>query len=96
MPELQWVYTYRHHYDYVESLGGVSWSDAPLPPWLHLCTPQTRSRIGGGYAERCRCGAARQDPECRWAGRNQRRRARRGERRSPGAAPAHARRRGGM
>jgi hypothetical protein len=41
----------------IENLNGVSWSDAPLPPMIHRCTPQTQGWIEFDYVGRCACGA---------------------------------------
>lgn len=58
----------------ITHVGGVSWGDAPIPPWAHLCQPQTRGPVRDGFIERCACGAARFDGYGVWIERNQRRR----------------------
>jgi hypothetical protein len=73
----RWVRTYSSGGDYIESLGGVLWSDAGLPLRWHWCVPQTRGRIGLTYSERCRCGAIRLRPTGLWLDKNQTRRHRR-------------------
>lgn len=72
-----WVRSYEKGSDYVESLGGVIWAEAPLPHWLHRCRVQTRGWIGLAYTERCPCGAMRTSPRSPWVSKNERRRARR-------------------
>jgi hypothetical protein len=72
----EWVRTFQNGPEYVESLGGVMWSNAPLPlPW-HRCRPQTRAWLGLDYVERCPCGAARMSPDGPWLERNQTRKSR--------------------
>jgi hypothetical protein len=57
---------------YVEHLHGVDWDDAPQPPRRHACWPQSRAVLGGGMrAERCACGAYR-DELGPWIDRNTR------------------------
>jgi hypothetical protein len=77
---LTWVRTYEHNGDYIESIDGTDWADAPLPyPW-HKCTPQTRGWFGLSYTERCACGATRLDGRYgHWMEKNQTRKARRKE-----------------
>jgi hypothetical protein len=69
MPEPGWVRTRTSDGGYVESLGGVLWADAPLPPRWHRCTTQTRGWIGLNWIERCACGATKLDG--RWIGKNE-------------------------
>jgi hypothetical protein len=69
-----WVRTFENGLDYLESLDGVLWADAPLPyPWHH-CQPQTRGLIGLNYTERCACGAIRMSARGPWVEKNQTRR----------------------
>jgi hypothetical protein len=78
---LTWVRSYENSGDYLESVDGIAWHDAPLPLSLHPCMPQTRGRIGGHYVERCACGALRDSPRGRWSEVNRTRRDRRRARR---------------
>lgn len=41
------------------SLNGVPWHEAPLPPRIHKCFVQTRGWIGFDEVHRCACGAIR-------------------------------------
>ncbi len=69
---LNWVRTFEGEYfDYIESIDGIDWADAPLPPRLHECKPQTRGWIGLFYAERCACGAVRLGTHRPWMEKNQ-------------------------
>ena len=56
-----WVRVWSGGPEYLEHLNGVDWINAPLPPPVHLCQPQTRARFGsaGELVERCACGAMR-------------------------------------
>jgi len=73
-----WIRTYEHGADWIESLDGIDWADAPLPyPW-HKCTPQTHGWFGLNYTQRCACGATRFNGS-RWMEKNQTRKARRKE-----------------
>jgi hypothetical protein len=76
-----WVRTYEHDADYIEAIDGISWSDAPLPPRLHLCFPQTRGWFSLNYTERCACGAIRLSAHGPWMEKNQTRRGRTRQRR---------------
>jgi hypothetical protein len=73
---INWVRTYEHGADYIESIDGTDWAHVPLPPRLHWCFPQTRGRFGLDYVERCACGAARLTPGGRWLEKNQTRKGR--------------------
>jgi hypothetical protein len=75
----EWIRSYENGIDYVESIGGVMWGEAPLPRWLHRCRPQTRGMMGADYVERCNCGAHGDGKT--WAGKNETRRGRRRARR---------------
>jgi len=78
---MEWVRTYEHDGNYVESVDGIAWADAPLPyPWHH-CRPQTRGWMGRGYVERCACGATRLSSRGPWIEKNQTRRHRKRARR---------------
>lgn len=77
----EWVRTYEHGPEWVESLGGVTWGTGKLPGWLHRCKAQTRGWMGSGYVERCNCGAIRLATDDPWMQRNQTRIARRRKRR---------------
>jgi len=74
----QWVRSHERGPDYVESLGGTPWHEAPLPRWWHRCAPRTRAQFAGSgnYVERCACGAARLGGDRPWLERNETRRAR--------------------
>jgi len=75
----EWVRTSEHGLDYIESLGGIDWADAPLPGWWHRCRVQTRGCIGGDFVARCACG--RTADSAGWLGsKNETRRARRRDR----------------
>jgi hypothetical protein len=80
----EWVRTYENGADYIESLDGVDWNDAPLPRRWHDCTAQTRGWMSLNYVERCACGAIRDSTREPWMEKNQTRhgraRARRDER----------------
>ena len=81
-PGLEWVRTYEHDCDYIESVGGIAWQDAPLPYRWHRCRPQTRGWFGLNYTERCACGATRLDGRYgNWMEKNQTRRHRARDRR---------------
>lgn len=67
----RWVRTYENGADYVESIDGIPWTDAPLPPARHACRPQTRGWFTLSYAERCACGAARSSVHGPWIEKNQ-------------------------
>lgn len=41
------------------SIGGVPWNEAPLPPRMHKCWAQTTGWIGFEQVQRCACGALR-------------------------------------
>lgn len=72
--------------NYIESLGGVDWNEAPLPyPW-HRCAAQTRGWIGLSYTERCACGAIRMRNSGPWLERNQTRHHRQRDKRIKQAA----------
>jgi hypothetical protein len=80
--ETGWVRTFEDGADYIESLDGVCWADAPLPyPW-HRCEPQTRGWLGLNCSERCACGATRLDGRGPWMEKNQTRRDRARRRRN--------------
>jgi hypothetical protein len=81
---LSWVRSYEAGGDYIESVDGIPWHDAPLPLRWHPCMPQTRGRMNGHYVERCPCGAIRDDPRGPWSERNRTRRDRRRARRAAG------------
>ena len=72
-----WIRTYENGADFIESIDGIDWADAPLPyPW-HKCWPQTRGWFGLNYTERCACGATRLDGRHgHWMEKNQTRSAR--------------------
>jgi hypothetical protein len=72
-----WIRTYENDGDYIESLGDVSWGDAPLPYLWHHCKPQTRGWFGLNYTERCACGATRLSARGAWLNKNETRRGRR-------------------
>jgi hypothetical protein len=76
-----WVRTYESGADYMESIGGVLWADASLPPRWHRCEPQTRRWMSLSYTERCACGAIRDRARGPWLDRNQTRKSRAKERR---------------
>lgn len=70
-----WMLAYwqwPHGMGYLEHLGGIGWSDAPVPHRWHRCRPQTRGWMQC-FVERCACGATRLD-QSHWMQRNQRRR----------------------
>jgi hypothetical protein len=75
--EVSWVRTFEQGTDYIESVGGIDWAEAPLPPRLHWCFPQTRGYFGLHYTERCACGAIRLRRRGPWIEKNQTRRCRR-------------------
>lgn len=70
-PQSSWVRTHEDGAEYMESLGGVIWHDAPLPRSWHRCRPQTRGQMGYGYTERCACGAVRKSRNGPWLERNE-------------------------
>jgi hypothetical protein len=80
--EQQWVRTYQDGYDFIESIGGVGWSDAGLPRRWHRCRPQTRGSVRHRYTERCACGGMRLAPNGPWLNHNETRRGRKRERRN--------------
>jgi hypothetical protein len=67
----RWVRTYENGADYIESIDGIPWADAPLPPARHACQPQTRGWFTLSYVERCACGAARSSVHGPWIEKNQ-------------------------
>jgi hypothetical protein len=71
MTAATWIRSYQENLDYIESLSGIMWNDAPLPPRWHRCGAQTRGWISLNYIERCPCGATRLAPGGRWTERNQ-------------------------
>lgn len=80
--EAGWIRTYEHDLDYIESINGVSWADAPLPhPW-HRCKTQTRGWFGLNYTERCACGATRYAARGPWMEKNETRHHRARDRRN--------------
>jgi hypothetical protein len=79
--ELRWARTYENGASYVESVGGVDWASAGIPPRWHFCWTQTRAQLGDNYTERCPCGGWRDSRRGRWARRNETRTARRRDRR---------------
>jgi hypothetical protein len=82
MTAAKWVRTYEHGPDYSESIDGIEWPDAPLPPRWHHCRAQTRGWFASyGYIERCPCGAARLSVHGPWMEKNQTRRQRAQKRR---------------
>lgn len=52
-----------------QHLDGVAWWEAPIPPLLHRCRPQSRGLVGTTRVFRCRCGAISPDAR-RWGERN--------------------------
>jgi hypothetical protein len=72
----EWVRSYEHGTDCLESLDGIAWPDAPLPPSRHGCKAQTRGWFGMNYVERCACGAVRLSASHPWMERNATRRSR--------------------
>lgn len=75
--DVQWVRRdFGNGLDYLESIDDVLWADAPLPPRLHRCRPQTRGWVGLDYVERCACGAARMSSRAPWVNKNETRQAR--------------------
>jgi hypothetical protein len=65
-----WIKSFEHGNEWAENLNGVDWYEAKSPRWWqrpwHKHAPQTRGRVGGGYIERCVCGAARPDSDGSW------------------------------
>ena len=55
------------------SLDGIAWHDAPIPPHLHRCHPQTTGWIGFDQIQRCPCGAIRNTRFRGWLEKNTRR-----------------------
>lgn len=56
-----------------EHVDGIPWHDAPVPPRLHRCKPQTKGWVNFfTQVDRCACGAIRMDGG-RWMERNARR-----------------------
>lgn len=78
---LEWVRTYEKDLDYVESIGGVMWGNAGMPPRWHICHAQTRAWLHGHYVERCNCGGYRGSPRGLWIRRNETRKDRRRDKR---------------
>jgi hypothetical protein len=79
---VRWVRTYERGPDYSESIDGIEWPDAPLPPRWHRCQAQTRGWFTSyGYTERCACGAIRGSIHDPWGEKNQTRRQRAQQRR---------------
>jgi hypothetical protein len=72
-----WVCTFENDGDYMESIEGILWADAPLPRKRHHCTPQTRGWFGVSYVERCACGAIRGSRYVDWEEKNRARKDRR-------------------
>jgi hypothetical protein len=57
--------------EYLESVDGVLWSDAPLPPKRHTCWAQTRGFMYMKFVHRCPCGGFSLDEDI-WLDRNKR------------------------
>lgn len=52
-----WVRTHEHGPNFIESLNGLDWYEAPLPPRWHRCKAQTRGYMTLNAIARCACGA---------------------------------------
>jgi len=61
------------HGEFLESLNGIDWAEAPKPFRWHRCRVQTRGRFDGELVERCPCGAVQLDGDGVWFERNRRR-----------------------
>lgn len=57
------------------SVGGVSWADAPIPSRFHRCYAHTTGWAGFDQVQRCACGAIRNTRFRGWLEKNSRRKA---------------------
>lgn len=55
------------------SVGGVPWAEAPIPPRIHRCYAHTTGWIGFDQIQRCACGAIRNTRFNGWLEKNSRR-----------------------
>jgi hypothetical protein len=73
---MNWIRTFENGADYIESIDGIDWHDAPLPSRWHQCREQTRGWFGLNYVERCACGATRLRHSEPWMNKNETRQGR--------------------